>query len=59
MIIKGLIALLTLFIVPELLGLLFLKFNKKEKSNLIFSFVIGYLLIFAVCQLISVPFIYL
>lgn len=59
MIIKGLIVLLTLFIVPELLGLLFLKFNKKEKSNLIFSFVIGYLLIFAVCQLISVPFIYL
>ncbi|MBR3614686.1 MAG: hypothetical protein IKL55_05870 [Clostridia bacterium] len=59
MIVKGIVALLTLFGVPELLGLLFLKFNEKEKNNFILAFIIGYLFIFAICQLITVPFIYL
>lgn len=59
MIVKGLIALLALFIVPELMGLLILKFFKDEKNNLIFAFIIGYLAEFAISQLITVPLIYL
>lgn len=58
MIEKALMALLVLFIVPELLGMLVTRFFKNEKNNLILSFIIGYIIEFAICQLIIVPFIY-
>ncbi len=58
MIEKGLIALTIFLIVPELIGLLVLKIFGKEKDNLVFAFVLGYLLEFSICQLVSVPLIY-
>lgn len=58
MIVKGLIALMVFFIVPELIGLLVLKIFKEEKNNLILALVVGTLVIFAVFQLIAVPSIY-
>lgn len=59
MIVKGLISILILFIIPELVGLFVLNFFKKENTNLILAFIIGYLVEFAVCQLIAVPYIYM
>ncbi len=48
-----------LFIIPMLLGLLFLRlFLSKEKNNLILAFIVGIILEFAICQLIAVPMIY-
>ena len=41
MILKGFIALMIFFIVPELIGLLILKFFKEEKNNLFLGLVIG------------------
>lgn len=58
MIVKGLISLMIFFIVPELIGLLVLKFFKEEKNNLTLAFVVGTLVTFAVFQLIAVPSIY-
>lgn len=58
MIIKALIAILVLFIVPELLGLLILRFWKEQKNNIILAFVLGYIIQFAIGQLISVPLIF-
>lgn len=58
MITKALISLLALFIIPELLGLLILRFWKNQKNNIILAFVLGYIVEFAVAQLISVPFIF-
>ena len=56
---KGLMIVLILLIIPELVGLFILRFFKKEKTNLILAFVVGYLTEFAICQLITVPYIYL
>ena len=56
---KGLMILLILLIIPELVGLFILRFFKKENTNLILAFIVGYLTEFAVCQLIAVPYIYL
>ena len=58
-IIKGIMMLVFLLIIPILLGILATTFMKKEKNNLILAFVIGYLIEFAICQLISVPMIFL
>ena len=55
MILKILLSILVLFIIPELLGLLICRFIKKEKNNIIFAFVIGYLLEFAIGQILAVP----
>lgn len=57
-ILKILILILTLFIIPELLGLLVLKFIKREKNNVVFAFVIGYLIQFAIAQILTVPMIF-
>ena len=57
-ILKGLLICLYLIIIPELLGLLLLKFMKKYENNIIFAFVLGYLSEFAICQLITVPMIF-
>lgn len=57
-IIKGLIIILSLLILPELLGLLILRFWKNEKNNIIFAFVLGYIIEFAIAQLITVPMIF-
>lgn len=54
-ILKMLISILVLFIVPELVGLLILRFTKNDKNNLVFAFVIGYLIEFAIGQLLTVP----
>lgn len=59
MILKGIFALLFLGIIPELLGLLVTKFLNKEKNNLILAFVVGYLIEFAICQLVAVPMIFM
>lgn len=58
MIEKGLFALLFLVIIPELLGLIITKFMNKEKNNLILAFIMGYLMEFGICQLITVPLIF-
>lgn len=57
-IIKAIIALLTLFIIPEILGMLILKFWKEQENNVILAFVLGYIIEFAVGQLVSVPLIF-
>lgn len=57
-IVKLLISIVVLLIIPELLGLLIIKFIKNEKNNVIFAFVIGYLLEFAIAQVITVPMIF-
>lgn len=56
---KGLITVLVLFIIPELLGLFLLRFFKKENTNLFLAFIIGYVFEFAICQIITVPYIYM
>ncbi len=58
MIIKALVALLAIFIVPELLGLLVLRFWKDQKNNIILAFVLGYIIEFAIGQLVSIPLIF-
>ena len=58
MIEKGIFALLFLVIIPELLGLIITKFMNKEKNNLILAFILGYLMEFGICQLITVPLIF-
>lgn len=58
MIIKALVALLALFIVPELLGMLVLRFWKEQKNNIILAFVLGYIIEFAIGQLVSIPLIF-
>ena len=58
MILKGFIALMIFFIVPELIGLLILKFFKEEKNNLFLGLIIGMFVMFSVFQLVSVPAIY-
>ena len=55
---KALMSILILFIIPELIGLFILRFLKKENTNLILAFIIGYLFEFAVCQIAGVPYIY-
>lgn len=54
-IVKGVIAIVALLIIPELLGLLILKFLKKQKNNIILAFVLGYVIEFAIAQLVTVP----
>ena len=56
---KGLTVVLVLFIIPELLGLFLLRFFKKENTNLFFAFIIGYIIEFAICQIVAVPYIYM
>jgi cation transporter-like permease len=58
-ILKGVIAIIAFLIVPELLGLFILKFWNKEKNNIILAFVLGYLIEFALGELVSVPMIFL
>lgn len=58
MIIKALVALLALFIIPELLGMLILRFWKEQKNNIILAFVLGYIMEFAIGQLVSIPLIF-
>lgn len=59
MIIKFLIAILCLIVLPELLGLLVLKFWNKQKNNILLGFVLGYIVEFAVAQIVTVPMIFL
>lgn len=56
---QGLTIVLVLFIIPELLGLFLLRFFKKENTNLFLAFIIGYMLEFAICQIVTVPYIYM
>ena len=59
MILKILMIIIFLGIVPELLGLLILNFWEKEKNNLLLAFILGYIMEFAISQLISVPMIFM
>lgn len=54
MILKIVLSFIILIIIPEVLGLLFTKFM-KEKNNLLWAFVIGYLFEFASFELIYLP----
>ncbi len=56
---KGLTIVLVLFIIPELLGLFLLRFLKKENTNLFLAFIMGYVFEFAICQIVTVPYIYM
>ena len=58
MILKGLLAIIILLIIPVLLGFLFVRFLKEEKNNIFLAIVLGYIIEFAICQLISVPMIF-
>lgn len=57
-ILKLLKIILVLFVIPELVGLLITRFIPKDKNNIIFAFVIGYIIEFAIAQLLSVPMIF-
>lgn len=59
MIITGLIAILSFIIVPVLVGFNIVKFFKNDNKSILFAYVIGYLIEFAICELISVPMIFL
>lgn len=59
MIVKGIFAFLFLILIPELLGLMITKYLDKEKNNLIIAFISGYLIELAICQLITVPLIFI
>lgn len=54
-VLKMIISILVLLIIPELIGLLILRFTKEDKNNLIFAFVLGYLIEFAIAQILTVP----
>lgn len=58
-ILKGLIAIVVFLIVPFLLGLLITRFTKNEKNNIILAYLIGYLIEFAICEIISIPLIFM
>ena len=51
------ISILLLFIIPEILGLLFTRFMKE--NNVFFAYVIGYIVEFAILQLLAIPMILL
>lgn len=56
---KGLILLIFFLIVPVLLGLLVTRFFKKEKNDILFAIVIGYIIEFAICEIISILMIFM
>lgn len=58
-IMKLLITILCLIVLPELLGLLILKFWDKQKNNILLGLVIGYIIEFTVAQIFTVPMIFL
>lgn len=58
-ILKGLIAIIVFLIIPIELGFLLLKFFEKEKDNILFAIIIGYIIEFAVCELLAVPMIFM
>ena len=57
--VKLILFILTMFIIPLLVGMFFTSFFKNEKSNLILAFVLGYLYNFAISEIIAVPLIFL
>lgn len=57
-VLKIVLCLIILFVIPELIGGLITKFM-KEKNNLLWAFVIGYLIEFAILELLAVPMIFL
>ena len=59
MILKLLMIIIFLVLIPEMIGLLILHFWGKEKNNLMLGYVLGYVIQFAVAQILSVPMIFL
>lgn len=59
MIFKLFISAIVLFIIPILIGLLTRKFLGENKNNIILFFIIGYIIEFAICEILAVPMIYL
>lgn len=57
--IKLLITILCLIILPELLGLLILKFWDKQKNNILLGLILGYIIEFFIAQIVTVPMIFL
>lgn len=58
LILKLIICMLVVFVVPVILGMLLTRFT-SNKDNILFSFVIGYLMEFAILQIIAIPMIFL
>lgn len=47
-----------LFLIPEIIGLLFTSFLKKEENSIFLAFIIGYVFNFAIFQLLVIPMIF-
>lgn len=59
MVLTGVIAILSFIIVPVLVGFCIIKFMKNDSKSILFAYVVGYLIELAICELISVPMIFL
>lgn len=59
MILKAVLFILTMFIIPMMVGTFFTSFMKNEKDNLMLAFVFGYLYSFAISEFLTVPLIFL
>ena len=58
-VLKCLIAIITFLIIPIFLGLVVLKFSENEKNNVIFAFIIGYIIEFAICEITAITLIFM
>ncbi len=54
--VSGFLCIIYFFIIPTLIGLVFTYFMKKEKNSLMYSWIIGFLTEFAICQLFTIPY---
>ena len=58
-ILKIIMSFIIFLLIPELIGLLFTRFLKSDKNNKVLALIIGILIEFAICQILTVPMIYL
>ena len=56
--IKALFSVIWFVVLPIILGMLPMKFNKNEKNNILYDYLIGFFIKFSVLQLISIPMIF-
>ena len=54
-IIKALLIGVFFFILPTLVGMNFTRFIKEEKDNIIYSFILGYIVEFGIFQIYAIP----
>lgn len=58
LVLKLIMCILVFFVIPSILGILITKFTNK-KHNILFAYVIGFLLEFAILQILAIPMIFL